>query len=76
MCGVLCVLMCDDVVYASLEDMVSLWSEVICLLPGKEACRAICVAMDVFTGTKQSLKEQGKVGVAKGCGACDIKGVW
>ena len=46
----------------------SLWSEVICLLPGKEACLAMCVTMDLFTGTKQSLKEHGKVGVAKGCG--------
>ena len=43
----------------SIEDVVPQLSQLICQLPGKEACVAIGVALDVYAKARQFLKEQG-----------------
>ena len=50
----------------SMEDVVPLLSELICLLPGKEACQAVSATVDVYTGTKRFLKVQGEGGEGRG----------
>lgn len=52
--------------WCSFEEVVPLLSELICLLPGKEACLAICATIDVYSGTKQFLKEQGQSTIRSG----------
>ena len=42
-----------------MEELVGLLSDLICMLPGKEACTAIGVVLDLYTGTKLFSAEQG-----------------
>ncbi len=49
----LCVCTC------SVDEMVSMLSNLICMLPGKEACAALCVVLDLYAGARQFLREQG-----------------
>lgn len=44
----------------SIEEVVPQVTELICQLPGKEACTAVCIVLDVYTGTKKFLDEQGE----------------